>query len=130
MLVQHYMKKSTEIVSNPQYMTLIEEHNKLLKTEGYITEDDDSIRKRIYEKDSKSNGHTEIKHEGIIYLIIDDRSLLKSNTIKENEDIHPIENVDNVESNSNYTNQNGNPFLKRLKNKSTYHSHKTVCFFK
>ncbi len=130
MLVQHYMKKSTEIVSNPQYMTLIEEHNKLLKTEGYIAEDDDSIRKRIYEKDPKSNGHHENKHEGIIYFTLDERTLQKSNTIKEFEDIHPIENNENVESNLNHTNQNGNPFLKRLKNKSTYHSHKTVCFFK
>ena len=63
MLVQHYMKKSTEIVSNPEYMSLIDQHNNSLKTEGYITEDDDSIRKRIYENVSKSNGVSSNKPE-------------------------------------------------------------------
>lgn len=130
MLVQHYMKKSTEIVANPECMFLIEEHNKLLKTEGYIIEEDDSIRKRIYENDAKSNGHHEIKQEGTLYIKSEGNSLKKSVSIRENGDNHnhhpPIEII---ESSSNHTHQNGNPFLKRLKNKSTYHSHKTVCFF-
>jgi hypothetical protein len=50
------MKKSTQIISNPDYIKLIEEHN-LTREKGKNFENDDEIRKRIFSSTNSSESY-------------------------------------------------------------------------
>jgi len=121
MLVHHYMKKSTQIISNPDYMALIDDHNRSREL-GQNTENDEAIRKRIFEGDcNKPNG---INGRKSIRPPIVDKS--RQMTVISKENGHYNHNGTNGVVNGSTVEANSNPFLNRFKNKTMYSSQKNM----
>ena len=123
MLVHHYMKKSTQIVSNPDYMALIEKHN-----ENKIgKENDDEIRKRIFEGENRSSIYVESQINGLHSN--NQQSKLKLNLGDKTRQFSVMNNENTHDLQSKSTNgQSANPFMNRLKNKTVHVSQKNVFY--
>ena len=124
-LVQHYLKKSSQIVSNQEYMSMIEKHNEHIKnTPGLQNVNDDALRKRIYETDYViSHGSKFINQsKSLIHKFADEKC---------NRQVTIIENTSHSQNgvNSNHLSNDKMevPFLTRIKTKSFY-SNKNVVF--
>ena len=126
MLVNHYMKKSTQIISNEDYMGIIDLNNEILrKSDSFSHENDDDVRRRIFEENFKLSS----SNRGIISFNKDgDQKLVRSTTIIKTAEFKENDNNINgyhTQDSENINNGNENPFITKFKN-HTIHNKKNV----
>ena len=118
MLVHHYMKKSTQIISNPDYMGIVDQSNESLRKNE---ENDDDLRKKIFEgKDKSSNDKSGYISMIIFFNLDNDQKAGRSVTVIKSDDFKGNkENVDRHSQGNGHTNGgNENPFVKKFKNQT------------